>query len=130
MIPSDFQMKSVGEVMAIGRSFTEAIQKACQSLENERSRTWLLWQEHDACRRTAGIYQDAEMGPDFPDQRCPDGRYSVGTYLSKATNGIDRWFLYQIQKICTIVKKKLPNMIWKHCPMNCCIEAKVNWLQR
>ena len=28
-------MKSVGEVMAIGRSFTEAIQKACQSLENE-----------------------------------------------------------------------------------------------
>jgi len=29
-----FQMKSVGEVMGIGRSFTEAIQKACQSLEN------------------------------------------------------------------------------------------------
>jgi carbamoyl-phosphate synthase large subunit len=29
------QMKSVGEVMAIGRSFNEALQKACQSLENE-----------------------------------------------------------------------------------------------
>src|ERR1017187_5459902 len=29
------QMKSVGEVMAIGRSFAEAIQKGCQSLENE-----------------------------------------------------------------------------------------------
>ena len=28
------QMKSVGEVMAIGRSFAEAVQKACQSLEN------------------------------------------------------------------------------------------------
>ncbi|MCC6384216.1 MAG: carbamoyl-phosphate synthase large subunit [Bacteroidia bacterium] len=28
-----FQMKSVGEVMAIGRSFIEALQKACQSLE-------------------------------------------------------------------------------------------------
>src|SRR5699024_7509393 len=28
------QMKSVGEVMAIGRTFTESIQKACQSLEN------------------------------------------------------------------------------------------------
>src|SRR5947209_3650259 len=28
------QMKSVGEVMSIGRCFTEAIQKACQSLEN------------------------------------------------------------------------------------------------
>ncbi len=33
-IPSVLQMKSVGEVMAIGRSFTEAVQKACQSLEN------------------------------------------------------------------------------------------------
>ncbi len=28
------QMKSVGEVMAIGHSFAEALQKACQSLEN------------------------------------------------------------------------------------------------
>ena len=34
MIRLGLQMKSVGEVMAIGRSFTEAIQKACQSLEN------------------------------------------------------------------------------------------------
>src|SRR6185437_10852850 len=31
------QMKSVGEVMAIGRSFTEALQKACQSLEIKRA---------------------------------------------------------------------------------------------
>ena len=29
------QMKSVGEVMAIGRNFNEALQKACISLENE-----------------------------------------------------------------------------------------------
>ena len=31
------QMKSVGEVMGIGRSFIEALQKACQSLEIGRS---------------------------------------------------------------------------------------------
>src|SRR5687768_1419330 len=31
------QMKSVGEVMAIGRTFPEAIQKACQSLEIGRA---------------------------------------------------------------------------------------------
>ncbi len=31
-----FSMKSVGEVMGIGRSFNEAIQKACQSLETGR----------------------------------------------------------------------------------------------
>ncbi|MBL7779077.1 MAG: carbamoyl-phosphate synthase large subunit [Chitinophagales bacterium] len=30
------QMKAVGEVMGIGRSFQEALQKACQSLENNR----------------------------------------------------------------------------------------------
>src|SRR5690625_6897358 len=32
------QMKSVGEVMAIGGSFIEALQKACQSQENNRMR--------------------------------------------------------------------------------------------
>ena len=94
------QMKSVGEVMAIGRSFTEAIQKACQSLENNAVGLGLLWQKPDACRRIAGIYQNAEMGPDIPDQRCTDGGcFSVST-ISKATNGIDRWFIYEIQKIC------------------------------
>src|SRR5690606_18497055 len=31
------QMKSVGEVMGIGRSFQEALQKACQSLEVRRN---------------------------------------------------------------------------------------------
>ena len=30
-------MKSVGEVMGIGRSFIEALQKACQSLEIGRA---------------------------------------------------------------------------------------------
>ncbi|MCB0345997.1 MAG: carbamoyl-phosphate synthase large subunit [Bdellovibrionales bacterium] len=30
------QMKSVGEAMAIGRTFPEALQKACRSLENDR----------------------------------------------------------------------------------------------
>ena len=30
-------MKSIGEVMAIGRSFQEALQKACQSLEIKRN---------------------------------------------------------------------------------------------
>lgn len=34
-----FQMKSVGEVMGIGRSFNEALQKACQSLEIGRAGT-------------------------------------------------------------------------------------------
>ncbi len=44
------QMKSVGEVMAIGRSFTEAIQKACQSLENEAVGLGLLRKKSDEKR--------------------------------------------------------------------------------
>jgi carbamoyl-phosphate synthase large subunit len=31
------QMKSVGEVMAIGRNFLKPMQKACQSQENNRA---------------------------------------------------------------------------------------------
>ena len=34
---SGLQMKSVGEVMGIGRNFQEALQKACQSLEIRRN---------------------------------------------------------------------------------------------
>ena len=35
--------------MAIGRSFAEAIQKGCQSLENEAVGSRLLWEELDVC---------------------------------------------------------------------------------
>ena len=66
------QMKSVGEVMAIGRSFQEALQKACQSLENnkiglgaEGRRSWT--------KRTDEILAGLEkafLGPHLPDPRC------------------------------------------------------------
>merc|ERR1712224_203884 len=39
------QMKSVGEVMCIGRSFQEALQKACQSLEINRNGLGADWKE-------------------------------------------------------------------------------------
>jgi len=41
------QMKSVGEVMAIGRTFKESLQKAIRSLEIDR---YGLQREHDSCR--------------------------------------------------------------------------------
>jgi carbamoyl-phosphate synthase large subunit len=91
------QMKSVGEVMAIGRCFTEALQKACQSLENNAV--------------GLGYYGKSLMkGEDLLEYikvpkwdrifRIKDALMlgvSVNT-ISKAT-GIDRWFIYEIQKI-------------------------------
>jgi carbamoyl-phosphate synthase large subunit len=40
------QMKSVGEAMGIGRSFQEALQKACQSFEIKRKWTWVQMEKN------------------------------------------------------------------------------------
>jgi carbamoyl-phosphate synthase large subunit len=89
-------MKSVGEAMAIGRSFPEALQKALRSLENPAAP--LRWRDppgdkaaliarcavpHDG--RLAAIHQAIRAGAGVPE-------------LAAAT-GIDPWFLDQIQAI-------------------------------
>ena len=96
------QMKSVGEVMAIGRSFTEAIQKACQSLENEavglgyygkslmHSEELLEYIKTPKWDRIFRI-KDALMAGVSVKRICESTR-------------IDRWFIYQIQEICEIEK--------------------------
>ncbi|HRQ49418.1 MAG TPA: carbamoyl-phosphate synthase large subunit [Agriterribacter sp.] len=97
------QMKSVGEVMAIGRSFTEAIQKACQSLENEAV--------------GLGYYGKSMMRPEAVVEYLKTPKWdrvfrikdalmmgvSVKT-ICEATR-IDRWFIYQIRQIVNIEKK-------------------------
>ncbi len=98
-----FQMKSVGEVMAIGRSFTEAIQKACQSLENEAVG---LGYYGKSLMHAEEILEHIKIPKWDRVFRIKDALMlgvSVNT-IAKAT-GIDRWFLYQIQKICDIEKE-------------------------
>ncbi|MBL6873287.1 MAG: carbamoyl-phosphate synthase large subunit, partial [Flavobacteriales bacterium] len=68
------QMKSVGEVMAIGRSFQEALQKACQSLEIKRNglgadgKSWtnqddiLHAMKHASSDRVFRIYDAIRLG--------------------------------------------------------------------
>jgi len=51
------RMKSVGEVMAIGRTFPEALQKACRSLETGQDGLW-------EARPEAGSFQALETGQD------------------------------------------------------------------
>ncbi len=97
------QMKSVGEVMAIGRSFAEAIQKACQSLENEAV--------------GLGYYGKSLMHADELIEYIKVPKWDrifrikdalmAGASIKRICEStkIDRWFIYQIQKICDCEKE-------------------------
>ncbi len=92
-----FQMKSVGEVMGIGRSFQEALQKACQSLEigrnglgadgkELRDQSAILYSlENPSWNRLFHIYDAIKLGIPFK--------------TIKETTKIDDWFLRQIEEL-------------------------------
>lgn len=94
------QMKSVGEVMAIGRSFIEALQKACQSLEigraglgsdgkqNRNIEDIMHKLEHPSWDRLFAIKDAMRMG--------------VPVESIRKVTKIDRWFLNQIQELATL----------------------------
>ncbi|GAC1304005.1 MAG: carbamoyl-phosphate synthase large subunit [Mucilaginibacter sp.] len=94
------QMKSVGEVMGIGRSFIEALQKACQSLEigraglgadgrQSRNLEEIMHSlEHPSWDRLFHIYDALSLGVPIESVR-------------KATK-IDRWFLSQIADVVNL----------------------------
>jgi len=118
------QMKSVGEVMAIGRSFTEAIQKACQSLENNAVGLGYYGKSMMHAEELLEYIKIPKWDRIFRIKDALMAGISVGT-ISKATNGIDRWFLYEIQKICTI-EKELAKYDLDNLPIELLREAKVN----
>ncbi|HNB80903.1 MAG TPA: carbamoyl-phosphate synthase large subunit [Chitinophagaceae bacterium] len=98
------QMKSVGEVMAIGRSFTEAIQKACQSLENNAVG---LGYYGKSLMKTDDILEYLKTPKWDRLFRIKDALMagiSVNS-ISKASHGIDKWFLKQIGRLCEIEKE-------------------------
>ncbi len=98
------QMKSVGEVMAIGRSFTEAVQKACQSLENNAVGLGYYGKSLMHAEELLEYIKTPKWDRIFRIKDALMAGISVGT-ISKATNGIDRWFLYEILKICNLEKE-------------------------
>lgn len=91
------QMKSVGEVMGIGRNFQEALQKACQSLEINRNglgadgkelkdQSKILHSlENPSWNRLFHIYDAFKLGIPF------------NTIMKKTK--IDKWFLRQIEEL-------------------------------
>jgi carbamoyl-phosphate synthase large subunit len=97
------QMKSVGEAMGIGRSFQEALQKACQSLEIKRNGLGADGKEltnqdqileslkHPSWNRLFHIYDAFKMGIPF-------------STIRKLTR-IDPWFLNQIEELLELEKE-------------------------
>jgi len=97
------QMKSVGEVMGIGRSFQEALQKACQSLEINRNglgadgreltnqNQILESLEHPSWNRLFHIYDAIKLGIPFKT-------------IQEKTK-IDNWFLRQIEDMIHLERR-------------------------
>jgi carbamoyl-phosphate synthase large subunit len=97
------QMKSVGEVMGIGRSFQEALQKACQSLEINRNGLGADGREltnqneilhslsHPSWNRLFHIYDAIRLGIPFK------------TIVEKTK--IDIWFLKQIEDLIKLERQ-------------------------
>ena len=96
------QMKSVGEVMAIGRSFAEAVQKACQSLENEAVGLGYYGKSLMYAEEVIEYLKIPKWDRIF---RIKDA-LMIGVSVRRIceSTGIDRWFIYQIQKICECEK--------------------------
>lgn len=117
------QMKSVGEVMAIGRSFTEAIQKACQSLENEAVGLGYYGKSLMKSEELVEYIKTPKWDRIF---RIKDALMQGSTVksISQAT-GIDRWFIYQIQQIC-VMEKEIAKYSIDTIPEDLLKEAKKN----
>ena len=91
------QMKSVGEAMAIGRTFKESFQKALRSLEIGSLGLEALWDpasdNHDLARvlRVPGARRAWYIADAF--------RQGLGLDEVQALTGIDPWFLAQIAEL-------------------------------
>ena len=116
------QMKSVGEVMAIGRSFQEALQKGCQSLEIGRNGLGADGREitnqdeilkrlkYASSDRIFRIYDAFRIG--IPIQRIHD--------ITK----IDFWFLRQIEEL-VVFENELRKYTVQSISKDLLLEAKI-----
>ncbi len=115
------QMKSVGEVMGIGRSFQEALQKACQSLEIKRNGLGADGKEltnqeaidfslkNPSWNRLFHIYDAFKLGIPFK--------------TIHSLTMIDKWFLQQIEEL-VIFEKELEKYSLETVPSEMLREAK------
>jgi carbamoyl-phosphate synthase large subunit len=115
------QMKSVGEAMGIGRSFQEALQKACQSLEIKRNGLGADGKElknqeqildslkNPSWNRLFHIYDAFKLGIPFKT-------------IQKLTR-IDAWFLNQIEELVEL-EKEIQKHTLENIPSHLILDAK------
>jgi len=97
------QMKSVGEAMAIGRTFKEALQKGLRALETGRP-GWAVGATLADDRLTSDAPDDLRVALCTP---TPERIFQIKRALAAgltveaiaAATGIDPWFLYQMQEL-------------------------------
>ncbi len=97
------QMKSVGEVMAIGRTFPEALQKACQSLENNAIGLDSISRSQMRPEELMDYLKRPTWDRVFRIKEAIQAGISIKTVRELTL--IDRWFLYQIQDIVNLENK-------------------------
>ncbi|MEO1714933.1 MAG: carbamoyl-phosphate synthase large subunit, partial [Bacteroidota bacterium] len=130
------QMKSVGEVMAIGRNFLEALQKACQSQENGRMG---LGADMKEWIKTEDILQRLEEASDDRVYRLKDAlRLGVPTRTIKKLTKIDPWFINQIKRLVVMeqqlqrynVAEDIPALFFRQLKEVGYSDAQIAWLLR
>ncbi|MBK7233516.1 MAG: carbamoyl-phosphate synthase large subunit [Saprospiraceae bacterium] len=119
-----FQMKSVGEVMAIGRCFTEALQKACQSQENDRHG---LGADKKEWYNTQDILERLEQASDDRVYRLKDAlRLGVPEKTVTKLTGVDPWFVREIKKLVLMEERLLKYNLPEDIPEDFFLELKKN----
>ena len=96
------QMKSVGEVMGIGRNFEEALQKACQSLEIKRNG---LGADGKGLEKQEQILPSLEKPSWDRIFKIYDAfRLGISLRTIQKLTHIDKWFLHQIEELVELEK--------------------------
>jgi carbamoyl-phosphate synthase large subunit len=115
------QMKSVGEVMGIGRSFQEALQKACQSLEIKRNGLGADGKE----LKDQDKILDSLKNPSWNRLFHLYDAIKLGIPLSTIYEAtlIDKWFLRQIDELIGL-EREIEKFNLKTLPKDILYEAK------
>ncbi|HRX28051.1 MAG TPA: carbamoyl-phosphate synthase large subunit [Saprospiraceae bacterium] len=130
------QMKSVGEVMSIGRSFTEALQKACQSQENNRSG---LGADKKEWIKTEDILGRLDKASDDRVYRIKDAlRLGVPERTVHKLTRIDPWYISQIKDLIKLednlmrynIPDEIPREFYVELKKNGYSDAQIAWIMR
>ena len=131
------QMRSVGESMAIGRTFPESLQKALRSLEIGRAGL-----NCDPAEQNFAVYDDAQLLRAV-ETATPDRIFQVGECIRRGMDldvvhtatGIDVWFLDQVKAIyeerdvlTTATPQSLDRQGWRRAKRLGFSDAQLAWL--